>query len=50
MQLIAQCYHYLFWGALLLLGAGLIAVLVYIIRWKSRADTPSVRCGGRYCA
>ena len=31
MQLIAQCYHYLFWGALLLLGAGLIAVLVYII-------------------
>ena len=27
MQLIAQCYHYLFWGALLLLGAGLIAVL-----------------------
>lgn len=38
MQLIAQCYHYLFWGALLLLGAGLIAVLVYIIRSHLTVD------------
>ena len=38
MQLIAQCYHYLFWGALLLLGAGLIAVLVYIIRSRLTVD------------
>ena len=34
MQLIAQCYHYLFWGALLLLGAGLI----YIIRSHLTVD------------
>ena len=34
MQLIAQCYHYLFWGALLLLGA----VLVYIIRSHLTVD------------
>ena len=38
MQLIAQCYYYLFWGALLLLGAGLIAVLVYIIRSRLTVD------------
>ena len=38
MRLIAQCYHYLFWGALLLLGAGLIAVLVYIIRSHLTVD------------
>lgn len=38
MQLIAQCYHYLFWGALLLLGVGLIAVLVYIIRSHLTVD------------
>lgn len=38
MQLIAQCYHYLFWGTLLLLGAGLIAVLVYIIRSHLTVD------------
>ena len=38
MELIQQCYHYLFWGALLLLGAGLIAVLVYIIRSHLTVD------------
>ena len=42
MQLIAQCYHYLFWGALLLLGVGLIAVLVYIIRSHLTVDLLTV--------
>ena len=32
MELIQQCYHYLFWGALVFLGLGLLAVMVYIIR------------------
>ena len=32
MELIQQCYHDLFWGALVLLGLGLLAVMVYIIR------------------
>lgn len=31
MELIQQCYHYLFWGALVFLGLGLLAVMVYII-------------------
>ena len=30
MELIQQCYHDLFWGALVLLGLGLLAVMVYI--------------------
>lgn len=31
MELIQQCYHDLFWGALVFLGLGLLAVMVYII-------------------
>ena len=31
MELIQQCYHDLCWGALVLLGLGLLAVMVYII-------------------
>ena len=38
MQLIAQCYHYLFWGALVFLGLGLLAVMVYIIRARLTSD------------
>ena len=36
MELIQQCYHYLFWGALVFLG--LLAVMVYIIRARLTAD------------
>lgn len=38
MELIQQCYHYLFWGALVLLGLGLLAVMVYIIRARLTVD------------
>ena len=38
MELIQQCYHYLFWGALVLLGLGLLAVMVYIIRARLTSD------------
>ena len=38
MELIQQCYHYLFWGALVFLGLGLLAVMVYIIRARLTAD------------
>lgn len=38
MQLIEQCYHYLFWGTLLLLGVGVLATLVYIIRSRLTVD------------
>ena len=37
-KLIAQCYHYLFWGALVFLGLGLLAVMVYIIRARLTSD------------
>ena len=38
MELIQQCYHYLFWGALVFLGLGLLAVMVYIIRARLTVD------------
>ena len=38
MELIQQCYHDLFWGALVLLGLGLLAVMVYIIRARLTGD------------
>ena len=38
MELIQQCYHDLFWGALVLLGLGLLAVMVYIIRARLTVD------------
>ena len=38
MELIQQCYYYLFWGALVLLGLGLLAVMVYIIRARLTVD------------
>ena len=38
MELIQQCYHDLFWGALVLLGLGLLAVMVYIIRARLTSD------------
>ena len=38
MNLIEQCYSYLFWGALVLLGLGLLAVMVYIIRARLTVD------------
>ena len=38
MDLIEQCYNYLFWGALVLLGLGLLAVMVYIIRARLTVD------------
>ena len=38
MELIQQCYHDLFWGALVLLGLGLLAVMVDIIRARLTVD------------
>lgn len=38
MELIQQCYHYLFWGALVFLGLSLLAVMVYIIRARLTSD------------
>ena len=38
MELIQQCYHDLFWGALVFLGLGLLAVMVYIIRARLTVD------------
>lgn len=38
MELIQQCYHDLFWGALVLLGLGLLAMMVYIIRARLTVD------------
>ena len=38
MELIQQCYHDLFWGALVLLGLGLLAVMVYISRARLTVD------------
>ena len=38
MELIQQCYHDLFWGALVLLGLGILAALVYIIRARLTVD------------
>lgn len=38
MELIQQCYHDLFWGALVLLGLGILAVMVYIIRARLTVD------------
>ena len=36
MDLIEQCYSYLFWGALVVLAVGILAALVYIIRARLR--------------
>ena len=38
MELIQQCYHDLFWGALVVLAAGILAALVYIIRARLTVD------------
>lgn len=38
MELIEQCYQYLFWGALILLGLCVLAVMVYIIRARLTVD------------
>ena len=39
MDLIEQCYSYLFWGALVvLLAVGILAALVYIIRARLTVD------------
>ena len=38
MDLIEQCYNYLFWGALVVLAVGILAALVYIIRAKLTVD------------
>lgn len=38
MDLIEQCYNYLFWGALVVLAAGILAALVYIIRARLTVD------------
>ena len=38
MELIQQCYHDLFWGALVFLGLCVLAVMVYIIRARLTVD------------
>ena len=38
MELIAQCYEYLFWGTLVALALGVVATLVYIIRSRLVVD------------
>ena len=38
MELIQQCYHYLFCGALVFLCLGLLEVMVYIIRARLTSD------------
>jgi monovalent cation/proton antiporter MnhG/PhaG subunit len=38
MDLIEQCYNYLFWGALVVLAVGILAALVYIIRARLTVD------------
>ena len=38
MELIQQCYHDLFWGALVVLAVGILAALVYIIRARLTVD------------
>lgn len=38
MDLIEQCYSYLFWGALVVLAVGILAALVYIIRARLTVD------------
>ena len=44
MDLIEQCYSYLFWGALVVLAVGILAALVYIIRarlWTASSASTS---------
>ena len=38
MELIDQCYSYLFWGILVLLGIGILFTLYYIIRCHLTVD------------
>lgn len=38
MERIAQCYEYLFWGALVVLAAAVVVTLVYIIRSRLIVD------------
>lgn len=38
MDLITQCYEYLFWGTLIVLALGVVATLVYIIRSRLTVD------------
>ena len=38
MELIQQCYHYLFWGVLAALALCVIAVLVYILKARLTVD------------
>lgn len=38
MELIQQCYLYLFWGVLVFLGLCVLAVMVYIIRARLTVD------------
>lgn len=38
MDLIEQCYNYLFWGTLVVLAVGILAALVYIIRARLTVD------------
>lgn len=38
MELIAQCYEYLYWGVLILLAVGILFTLYYIIRCRLTVD------------
>ena len=38
MELIQQCYHYLFWGVLVALALAVVVALVYIIRSRLTVD------------
>ena len=38
MQLIEQCYHYLFWGVLVALALCVVVALIYIIRSHLTVD------------
>ena len=42
MDLIEQCYSYLFWGALVVLAVGILAALVYIIRARLTDHIPGI--------
>ena len=38
MELIQQCYHYLFWGVLIVLSLCVVVALIYIIRSHLTVD------------
>ena len=38
MELIQQCYHYLFWGVLIALALCVVVALIYIIRSHLTVD------------